>query len=120
MILLCFACNDHKTGVIEVISPEEMQSLISIEDVQLLDLRSSEDRLILGYIASSQHVDYNSDTFEEDIKNLDKTKPVALYCNSGKRSAKCAQKLKDAGFVKIFDLKGGLSEWKYQGNEVIR
>ncbi|MDW5290484.1 rhodanese-like domain-containing protein [Formosa sp. PL04] len=120
IILLCSACNDYKTGVIEVVSPEEMQSLISIEDVQLVDLRSQEDRLKQGYIANSQHVDFNSDTFEEDIQNLDKTKPVALYCNSGKRSAECAQKLKDAGFVKIFDLKGGLSEWKHQGNEVIR
>ncbi|MBP1839392.1 rhodanese-like domain-containing protein [Formosa algae] len=119
VILLFSACNSHETGVIEVVSAEEMQSLISLDDVQLVDLRSHEDRLKQGYIANSQHVDYSSATFDEDIKHLDKTKPVALYCNSGKRSAECAEKLKAAGFVKIFDLQGGVSEWKHKGNDLI-
>ncbi|QDO92665.1 rhodanese-like domain-containing protein [Formosa sediminum] len=120
LVLLFMACTSHETGVIEVVSAEEMQSLISLDDVQLVDLRSEEDRFKQGYIANSQHIDYSSETFEEDIKNLDKSKPVALYCNSGKRSAECAQKLKEAGFVKIFDLQGGVSEWKHKGNILIK
>ncbi|WP_159021588.1 rhodanese-like domain-containing protein [Formosa sp. L2A11] len=120
IILLCSSCNNNEAGVIEVVSAEEMQSLLSLDDVQLVDLRSEEDRFKQGYIINSQHVDYNSATFEQDIKDLDKTKPVALYCNSGKRSAECAQKLKDAGFVKIFDLRGGISEWKHKGKDIVK
>ena len=48
---------------------------------------------------------------------LDKKKPVILYCKGGTRSAKCAKKLKDAGFEKIYDLDGGLSRWQHT-NEV--
>ncbi|CDF80466.1 rhodanese-like protein [Formosa agariphila KMM 3901] len=115
IVVLFTACNNRDHGVIEAVTPEEMQTLISADDVQLVDLRSQEERLTRGYIANSQHIDYNSDTFEEDILKLDKSKPVALYCHSGRRSAKCAEKLKAAGFVKVFDLQGGISEWKHGG-----
>jgi len=41
-----------------------------------------------------------------------------VYCKSGNRSAKCAAKMKDAGFVKIYDLDGGIAKWKYKGFEI--
>jgi len=34
-----------------------------------------------------------------------------LYCRSGNRSKKSAEKLIDLGFKKIYDLKGGFIEW---------
>ncbi len=114
------ACSEPHEARIVTISPEEMQSLISADDVQMVDVRSHEERLSDGYIKDSQHIDFSSETFEEDIENLDKNKPVALYCSTGNRSSECAEKLKAAGFVKIFDLKGGMSEWKHQGKEVIK
>ena len=49
----------------------------------------------------------------KNIQKLDKSKPVVLYCKGGGRSAKCAKKLKDAGFEKIYDLEGGLSKWEH-------
>ena len=55
------------------------------------------------------------------IVNLDpksKTKPVVLYCKSGGRSSKCAEKMAGAGFVKIYDLEGGISEWRHKGFEI--
>ena len=43
---------------------------------------------------------------------LDKEKPVYLYCRSGKRSASAAEKLKEAGFTEVYNLKGGILAWK--------
>ena len=60
-------------------------------------------------------ISYFSDTFEEDIQKLDKSTPVVVYCKSGKKSAECADKMKDNGFVKIYDLDGGIAKWKYKG-----
>ncbi|WP_138433150.1 rhodanese-like domain-containing protein [Winogradskyella algicola] len=108
------SCVDSKIEDAEVklVTAEEMQSILELEDVQLVDVRTpkehEEER-----IANSQNIDYNSPTFEEDIAKLDKAKPVILYCKGGVRSAKCARKLKDAGFQKIYDLEGGLSKWKH-------
>ena len=38
---------------------------------------------------------------------------MILYCKGGHRSAKCAKKLKEAGFEKIYELEGGISKWKH-------
>ena len=116
-IFLCvvlLGCVDSNKGVLTVISPEEMQNLLRTDDVQIIDVRTQEE-YNKGFISKSQNIDYFSSTFSEEILALDKNKPVLVYCKSGGRSAKCAKKLIDAGFVKIYDLAGGVSKWKHKG-----
>lgn len=113
-----FSCKEEQTSSeIEVISPEEMQEVSQIEDIQLIDVRTPEE-YEEGYIDGFQNIDYFSDTFSQDIEKLDKSKPVIVYCRSGKRSADCAKQLKEKGFVKIYDLDGGITQWKFKGYEV--
>jgi rhodanese-related sulfurtransferase len=110
-------CANETQSEIKIISPEEMQTLLELDDVQIVDVRTPEEYKD-GFIVNSQNIDFNSPTFDEDITKLDKTKPVILYCKSGGRSAKCSEKLKDAGFVKIYDLDGGITQWKFEGLEI--
>ncbi|WP_033959117.1 rhodanese-like domain-containing protein [Psychroserpens jangbogonensis] len=110
-------CEQETQSEIKVISPEEMQTILELDDVQIVDVRTPEEYKN-GFIDNSQNIDFKSPTFDEDITKLDKTKPVVLYCKSGGRSAKCTKKLKDAGFVKIYDLKGGITQWKFKGHEI--
>jgi len=111
------SCQETNSSDIKVVSPEEMKSLIEMDEVQLVDVRT-EAEYRLEHIASSQNIDVRSPNFDEEIEKLDKEKPVIVYCRSGIRSAKCVEKLKDAGFVKIYDLNGGIAKWKYKGLEV--
>lgn len=97
---------------IQLVSAEEMKSILELEDVQLIDVRTPKE-YASGYIANAQNIDFMSPTFDDDITKLNKDKPVILYCKSGGRSAKCAKKMKDAGFKKIYDLEGGISKWKF-------
>ena len=118
IVLLASGCNeDISNGEIKLVTPEEMQSLLEQKDVQVVDVRTAEEYQE-GFINHSQNIDFNSPTFDEDILKLDKTKPVILYCKSGRRSAKCAKKLLDAGFIKIFDLDGGITQWKFKEFEL--
>ena len=112
-----YSCKSNVDREIQIITAEEMQELSQLEDVQLVDVRTPEERKE-GYIANSQNIDYLSPNFDEEIEKLDKSKPVIVYCKSGNRSAKCAAKMKDAGFVKIYDLDGGIATWKYKGFEI--
>ncbi len=111
------SCKELSQTEIKVVSPEEMKSLIEMDDVQLVDVRTKEE-YSLEHIAKSQNIDVQSPDFDQEITRLDKERPVLVYCRSGKRSAECAEKLKDAGFVKIYDLSGGIAKWKYSGLEV--
>ncbi|MBF8148288.1 rhodanese-like domain-containing protein [Winogradskyella sp. F6397] len=114
MVGLCTSCLDKVLSNTEVqlVSADEMESILEQEDVQLIDVRTPKEYEEM-HIANSQNIDFMSPTFDEDISKLDKSKPVILYCKSGGRSARCAKKLKDAGFEKIYDLEGGISKWKH-------
>lgn len=110
-------CNESNQTDIEVISAEEMNALTEIESVQLVDVRTPEE-FNKGHINNAQNIDYYADDFENQITRLDKSKPVLVYCQKGGRSAKCAEKMKNAGFVKIYDLEGGIAKWKFKGFEI--
>ena len=108
------SCVEGKTSETEVklVTDEEMQSILELEDVQLVDVRTKTE-YEKEHIVNSQNIDFNSPTFDDDIARLDKAKPVILYCKGGTRSAKCGKKLKEAGFEKVYDLEGGISKWRH-------
>jgi rhodanese-related sulfurtransferase len=113
-MIVSTSCVDTKIEGVEVklITAEEMQTILELEDVQLVDVRTPTEYEEIR-IANSQNIDYMSPTFDDDVSKLDKNKPIIVYCKSGGRSAKCAKKLKEAGFKKIYDLEGGISKWKH-------
>lgn len=125
LIFLCFAatvfiysCKENNaSNEIEVVTAEEMQELSELDDLQIVDIRTPEERKE-GFIANSQNIDYQSPSFEQDIEKLDKSKPVLVYCKTGDQSTKCVKKMKDAGFVKIYDLDGGIAKWKFKGFDI--
>ncbi|WP_452226316.1 rhodanese-like domain-containing protein [Lacinutrix cladophorae] len=114
LTLISVSCKEENSGVIQVVSTQEMQTLLKMDQVQLVDVRTPKE-FKTGYIETAQNIDFYSPTFDADILKLDKRKPVLLYCKSGGRSAKCAKKLEEAGFTKIYDLEGGISRWKHEG-----
>lgn len=105
------SCKTDANEEIKVVSQEEMQTYINMEDIQIIDVRTPNEYKA-GHIAAAQNINFLSPTFEQDILKLDKNKPVLVYCQMGGRSAKCAKKMKALGFTKILDYKGGYSEWK--------
>lgn len=118
-MVLNYSCKEKEvaTSQIEVISPEEMQEISQIEGVQLVDVRTPEE-YDEGYIEGFQNIDFFSNTFSQEIEKLDKSKPVIVYCRTGRRSADCAKQLEEKGFVKIYDLEGGIAKWEFEGFDV--
>ena len=112
LMVSIFSCSTKAKSGITVVSVEEMETLKDLDNVQLVDVRTPNEYKT-GHIANSQNIDFYSPTFEADIAKLDKEKPVILYCKSGRRSASCADKMLEAGFKKIYDLKGGYTEWQH-------
>ena len=113
-----YSCKEENaSSEIQVVTPEEMKELSQLEDVQLIDVRTPEEYKE-GYIADFQNIDYLSPDFDKEIEKLDKSKPVIVYCKSGNRSGKCAAKMKEKGFVKVYDLDGGIAKWKFKGYDV--
>ncbi len=102
---------------VELITVEEMDQLLEMKKVQLIDVRTPKE-YEKGHISGAINIDFRDANFESLISSVDKTKPVAVYCGRGGRSAACASVMQKAGFTKIYDLDGGISEWKYKGKKV--
>jgi rhodanese-related sulfurtransferase len=104
------ACTNNSKGEIHLVSQDEVEVMLKGDNVQLVDVRTVEEYKN-GSIHTAQNIDFYDEDFEFKISQLDKSKPVILYCQKGGRSAKCAEKMKDLGFTKIYDLDGGYSKW---------
>ncbi|MEM9001677.1 MAG: rhodanese-like domain-containing protein [Bacteroidota bacterium] len=81
---------------------------------QLIDVRTLEEYRA-GHIDGAVNYDIrDKKTFLMQIENLDKERPVYLYCQLGGRSGRAAQVLKAEGFTKIFDYSAGYNDWETQ------
>ena len=72
---------------------------------QLLDVRTPRE-WEQGKIASSNFINYQDVTFKDQLKKLDKSQPVFVYCAAGGRSANASKILEKEGFKKIYNLSG--------------
>ena len=82
---------------------------IKREEVQLVDVRTPEE-FAEGHIPGAVNMDVNGEAFEAQVATLDPSRPVALYCRSGRRSKLAAQKVAKAGF-EVVELSGGILSW---------
>ncbi len=112
---------DKSTGSeearIELISPEALSKVN--KDIQLIDVRKPEE-FSSGHIENAVNMNFYDSDFQSQLKSLDKTKEVYLYCRSGGRSGKTAKMMKDMGFEKIYDLEGGMINWEKNNMKVVK
>ncbi|GAA4886065.1 rhodanese-like domain-containing protein [Flaviramulus aquimarinus] len=95
-------------------TPEEFQSFLTNDSIQLIDVRKPSEYSV-GHISNAVNINFLSENFISNINKLNKEKPVYIYCHSGMRSAKSAIQFKKAGFVKIYELEGGIVNWEARG-----
>lgn len=105
------------TSINENLSVDEFEKKLNTTEVQLIDVRTAEE-FLNGHIKGSTNIDIHSDTFLEEIKKLDASKPVMLYCLSGGRSATAAGKIEEAGFKIVYNLSGGILKWNASGKAI--
>ena len=92
------------------IDADAFAQLITKADVQLVDVRTPAE-FQQGHLVDALLIDFKAADFDAlCAEKLDKSRPVAVYCRSGKRSAAAAQRLVAVGFT-VYNLQGGILEW---------
>jgi phage shock protein E len=94
--------------------------LVQEKKIIVLDIRTA-DEFGEGHIAGAKNIDFlQGAEFEAKIKELDKTKPYLVHCQSGGRSGKSLKVFKSLGFEKIYHLDGGFGDWQAAGKPVAK
>lgn len=113
LILLTVGCGEKApvatpTEVHSITSSEVNRMITNSDDFTLIDVRTKAEY-------DSEHIKgaINIPLDEIGSITLNKETKIVVYCQSGNRSAKAAQKLVDNGYVYVYDL-GGIVGWTYE------
>lgn len=91
-------------------NPKEFQEAIKKPGVYLLDVRPLVDYEKV-HIPGANHLDVTDVDFDKKAKaTLPKDETIAVYCNTGKRSALAQQKLEQLGY-NVINLDNGITSW---------
>ena len=92
------------------------KQLLSEKNSVIIDVRTPEE-FEISRIAKSKNIDfYNPQNFMQEIEKLDKDNSYYVYCRTGVRSANSCQLMSELGFKKVYNLLGGIVEWKGELN----
>lgn len=118
---LAFACNikAQQRKMYRDASVEQFEQMICSDTIQVLDVRTMPEYR-QGHLAGAMLIDFKADTFITACRqHLDKARPIAIYCRSGRRSAAAAQALAQEGY-NVTNMLGGIVEWQSKGKSVER
>ncbi|MFZ4262724.1 rhodanese-like domain-containing protein [Sphingobacterium sp. HJSM2_6] len=116
---LCFSCLAILSFAQQKISADELDKLVQKGQIQLLDVRTPKE-YNEGHIERATNTDWKDQSeFKASLKNLNKAKPVYVYCLAGGRSKQAADYLVQQGF-EVYEYVGGMMEWKNTDHKVIK
>ena len=111
---MSFSKEVHGEGKITSLSVEAFADSISVQGVQLVDVRTP-DEYNAGNIPGSVNIDVMTGRFaDEAAAVLDKERTVAVYCRSGNRSKNAAKMLSMMGY-NVLELDKGYNAWVETG-----
>ena len=87
--------------------------------VYLIDVRTKEE-YEEGHLASAINYNiYDSDFLQNFNESAKEENVYLLYCRTDNRSRRAYNKLKDAGFKKVYYLIGGYTRWIQEGRPTV-
>jgi rhodanese-related sulfurtransferase len=93
------------------VSVDEAKEMIDNGEVEVIDVRTPEE-FSAGHIPGAKLVPLQ--VIDSMVSELDKNKKYVVVCRSGNRSTQASGILAEKGFSNIYNMTGGMNEWKYE------
>ncbi|MBE8713398.1 MBL fold metallo-hydrolase [Sphingobacterium hungaricum] len=100
---------DVPMNTYEVLSFEEFAETVHDQDTQVYDVRNQSE-FENGHVEGAKNIFVG--TMINHLDEIDQTKSIVLYCQSGDRAALASSILLKNGFENIRTYFGGMKEWK--------
>lgn len=94
------------------ILPRELAAALEAGGCQLIDVREPVEHAE-SHVSGAKLLPLGQ--IEARCGELDKSKPIMVMCQAGKRGAAAADKLRALGFSDVRNLEGGILAWKSAG-----
>ena len=116
-IVLCWFPAFALDQVPEVDASTLSKWVSEIKDLVLIDVGSPGD-FAEGHVPGS--ISLPGASFKEKSKNLPKGKTYVLTCPTGSRSARAVNLMIEQGVEKVYNLKGGITDWLRKGFKIAK
>jgi rhodanese-related sulfurtransferase len=104
-------------GTIPTIQVDELESIdLERPNIHIWDTREKKE-FEVSHILNAEWVGYDSFS-KRSMKDLGREDTIIVYCSVGYRSEKIGEKLASAGFKNVWNLYGGIFQWKNSGHTV--
>lgn len=103
-------------NTVPTIKPNQFDSLRNKQEVTILDTRTAAEYKI-SHIKGADFIEYDNFKIEE-FSEPDKEKPILIYCAVGYRSERIGEALLEKGYQNVYNLYGGIFQWKNEGYPV--
>jgi NADPH-dependent 2,4-dienoyl-CoA reductase/sulfur reductase-like enzyme/rhodanese-related sulfurtransferase len=120
VVVAGYVAGNHRRHRCTPLSPTQFWRVLcdGPADTQLIDLRTAAEVHEVGRIAGSRHIPL--DELRDRLGELDRQRPVLVYCAKGIRGYLGAVILRQHGFENVRNLAGGIKAWTMQGYPVER
>lgn len=99
--------------------PKEIDSLKRLDpNIPVVDVRT-ELEFRTSHIFRSINCDVSAPDFDRRILQLNRQAPVIVYDMSSTVSLEAAEKMKQLGFVRIYEMAGGIYSWARDGKTLV-
>ena len=120
---LTSGCVGNETATIKDISPQEAFTLIQDNqnnpDFVIIDVRTP-DEFAGEHIENATNINFYSEAFQDMLNNLDKNKTYLVYCRSGGRSGNALNIMAELNFREVYNILGGVNQWKREGLPTVK
>ncbi len=103
------------TGDVPELDPSACRELLEKQPgCMIIDVRTP-DEYEASHIADAVNIDLSSRAFLETIEKFDRTGTYLVCCRRGGRAARAVRMMRELGFTTVYNLSGGIDNWKIQG-----
>jgi len=117
-VTLTGGCVLDETVTIEDITPQKAFTLIQNNqnnpDFVIIDVRTQEE-FVGEHIENATNIDFYSEAFRDTLNTLDKDKTYLIYCRVGGRSGSALDIMAELNFREVYNILGGINQWKTEG-----
>ncbi|MBI1288793.1 MAG: rhodanese-like domain-containing protein [Flavobacteriales bacterium] len=125
LLLPLISCGQKNTSLDEEVKTlyrntvpiAQMTDVENWKNAKVLDSREKEEYDV-SHLPNAEFVGYN-DFDLSSVKSIPKTDTIIVYCSVGYRSERIGEKLQDAGYKHVYNLYGGIFNWKNHDGVVV-
>ncbi|NIK73963.1 rhodanese-related sulfurtransferase [Thermonema lapsum] len=109
LLTACSGASQSKEG--QDLPPTTFAQKLKEQPGVVLDVRTPEE-YTEGHLPNAQLLNFYDERFRQKLEQLDKNQTYYVYCRSGGRSSRAVALMRELGFKKVYNLKGGIMDWQ--------